>query len=116
MALSKTEIGKNGERIAAGFLKRIGYSVLETNYRFGHKEIDLICRDGDYIVFVEVKARSGIGHGLPAESVGTVKKANLRTAAAMYLRKRGTPDAFCRFDVVEVYLENGAVRHIPDAF
>ena len=116
MALNKTRIGQTGERMAARFLEKMGYGVLETNYRFGHKEIDLICRDGDYIVFVEVKARSGTGHGLPAESVDARKRSHLRVAASIYLQQMGTPDAFCRFDVVEVYLESGFVRHIPDVF
>lgn len=116
MALNKTEIGKNGERAAADYLKSIGYSILEKNYRFGHKEIDLVCLDGDYIVFVEVKSRSGVEYGLPAESVNARKRAFLRMAASMYLKKKGMPDAFCRFDVIEVFLSDGKLNHIRDAF
>ena len=116
MALNKTEIGKAGERTAAEYLRGIGFSILEKNYRFGHKEIDLVCLDGDYIVFVEVKARSGLEHGLPAEYVNARKQSFLRMAASMYLKQKGTPDAFCRFDIVEVYLKDGTVHHIPNAF
>ena len=116
MAVSKTRIGREGEELAARHLREMGYEILERNWRFGHKEIDLICVDGDYIVFVEVKARSDTEHGLPAESVTPQKIRYLRMAAEMYLQKTGNTESFCRFDVVEVYLSDGFVRHIADAF
>ena len=108
--------GDRGERRTALYLILRGYRILERNYTFGHKEIDLICVDGDYIVFVEVKARSDTEHGLPAESVTPQKIRYLRMAAEMYLQKTGNTESFCRFDVVEVYLSDGFVRHIADAF
>ena len=116
MAVTKTETGRVGEELAAAYLIREGFTILERNRHCGHKEIDLICRDGEYIVFVEVKARSTTQYGEPSEFITPLKQYRVRTAAQMYLQKRGLTDAFCRFDAVEVFLQDGSIRHIRDAF
>ena len=116
MAVNKTETGRLGEQMAEAYLKECGYAIIGRNVRCGHKEIDLICKDGSYIVFVEVKARTETDHGLPAECITQRKQALLRTAALMYLQKNGLADAFCRFDAIEVYLTTGKINHIPNAF
>ena len=116
MALNRREIGRNGESAAENYLRERGYQILAKNFQCGHKEIDLICRDGEYIVFVEVKARSSTEYGLPAECITFRKQQMLRMAAQMFLKKNGMPDAFCRFDAVEVFLSDGRIHHIENAF
>ena len=108
--------GEAGEQIALDYLLKRGYALLCRNYRYGHKEIDLIVRQGERIVFVEVKARSGISYGRPAEFVDARKRRNLIMAAEGYLSENGLTDAPARFDVAEVYLPEGRVAYIEDAF
>lgn len=107
--------GEKGERLALKQLKRQGYRLLEKNYRHGHHEIDLIMEQGEYIVFVEVKARS-TDFSLPREAVNAHKQHCLRLAAGAYLQQNSLENRFCRFDVVEVYLSSGQIEHIVNAF
>ena len=116
MDLTKTQIGRQGEELAAKHLKKSGYKILERNYRSGHQEIDLVCRDGDYIVFVEVKARSSTAFGTPAEHITARKQAYLQKAALAYLAENGLTEQPARFDAVEVFLPEGRIHHIPNAF
>ena len=109
------EIGSRHELQAAAFLTDRGYVILEKNYRCRTGEIDLIAKDGGYLVFVEFKFRSSKGSGDPAEAVDAKKKSRIAGAARYYLLTRGygeeTP---CRFDVVAVLEDE--VRLIQDAF
>ena len=116
MDLTGTQIGRMGEELAWKFLKKAGYRLLERNYRSGHQEIDLICRDGDYIVFVEVKARSSVEFGTPAASITGRKQAFLKKAALAYLVEKGLIEQPARFDAIEVYLSEGRINHIKNAF
>lgn len=112
-------LGARGEALAARRLKRLGYRILERNYRCAAGEIDLIAIDGDVLVFVEVKTRSTADYADPAESVGRSKQAKLRRAARHYLGTRHAQECPCRFDVVTVvWPQNGkpAVEHFPAAF
>jgi putative endonuclease len=83
-------------------LRSLGYTILARNFRCPLGEIDIIARQGDIIVFVEVRATRGPGFGLPEESIRTRKKAKLRRLAAYYLQKMGLEECVCRFDVVGV--------------
>lgn len=112
----RAETGKQGEDIALAYLKKRGYHPLERNYRHGHHEIDLIMRDGIYLVFVEVKTRASVQYGSPAEFVTAKKRRNLILAAEAYMQEKHCTDAFGRFDVVEVFTADGTVNHIRDAF
>lgn len=114
--MTTTSIGRRGEDLALRYLEKLGYILLARNYRDGSREIDLVLGDGDTIVFAEVKARSGIGFGTPAEFVGREKQRQLTRAAQTYLMKHSLLDAPARFDVVEIYLSSGAVNHIKNAF
>ena len=116
MAVTTTQTGKKGEGMACAFLLRKGFSLVCRNYRYGHQEIDLVMRDADTLVFVEVKARSGVRFGTPAECVTPIKQKRLLLAAQGYLLEHGLTDAPARFDVVEVYLDTGTVTHIENAF
>lgn len=111
--------GRAGEAAAARHLEAKGHRVLERGFRTRNGEIDLVTRDGDTIVFVEVKTRSGTAHGRPAEAVGPRKRSRLLRAARHWLHRRGAGESPCRFDVVEVLSRPGAadlVEHLPDAF
>ena len=100
---------------AASFLKTQGYQILERNYRCKKGEIDLIAREGQYLVFVEVKYRSTNESGLPEEAVDLRKQRQISRVAAWYLTEKGldiyTP---CRFDVVAI--EGEEIRLYRDAF
>lgn len=112
--VSPTQVrGGGGEERAAEFLVAQGLQVLSRNYRTRLGEIDLIARDGDVLVFVEVRLRAGRGFGGAAESVTPHKQRRIQSAAQMYLRQlRREPR--CRFDVIAV--EDNAVSWIKAAF
>ena len=106
--------GVKGEEIAERYLTDQGMVCLERRYREKCGEIDLIMKEGDYLVFVEVKARfhSGVGNGFQAVNVS--KQRRIARCAMLYLMKHHQLDAAVRFDVVEVNQEG--VFHIPNAF
>lgn len=110
-----------GEEQAARFLRRKGLKILGHRVRVGVRdELDLVAREGEVLVFVEVKTRQDEEFGSPASAVDRRKRRALTRAAVRYMRKlRGKPDFF-RFDVVEVVGEEGArdpsIRHIENAF
>jgi putative endonuclease len=103
------ETGSYGERVAAAFLRRRGYRILYRNFLTREGEIDLVCRDGEVLAFVEVRSRASVDFGRPAETVTPAKEKALRQAAARYLELLNRPDIFYRFDVVEVMLVTGEV-------
>ncbi|MDL2258311.1 YraN family protein [Eubacteriales bacterium OttesenSCG-928-K08] len=107
--------GAHGERLARAYLEAQGFICIGQNIRVGRNELDLVMRDGDYIVFVEVKARSSKAFGLPREAVDAKKQASLIRAAGGYLAKHA-PDANARFDVVEVDILSENVTYIKNAF
>ena len=108
--------GADAERQAAQALERVGLRVVERNVRFRGGEIDLVCRDGETWVFVEVKARQPGWDAGAAAAVSWQKQRRLVRLAQLYLKSRGLRDARCRFDVVEVTLGDGALRHLVSAF
>jgi putative endonuclease len=111
--------GELGERAARKHLKRLGLKFLTANFRTPRGEIDLICRDGDCLVFVEVKTRSSEEWTRPAAAVNAERRRRLTRAALDYLRLLRNPPVKLRFDIVEVLLSDGAVRevrHLPNTF
>ncbi len=104
-----TEAGNYGERVAASFLRRRGYRVLIRNFKTTRGEIDLVCRHGEVLVFVEVKSRGSVEWTRPAEAVGPEKEEALRLAAQRYLELLERDDVTYRFDAVEVELKAGKV-------
>jgi putative endonuclease len=115
----KDALGRFGEDVAVRHLTDAGFGILERNWRCREGEIDIVARDGRFIVFCEVKTRSGTGFGLPAEAVGRAKAARLRRLAARWLAERRPGDADVRFDVVAIRRSPSApllVEHIRDAF
>jgi putative endonuclease len=108
--------GLDGERRAAAALERTGLRVVARNVRLPGGEIDLVCRDGDVWVFVEVKARQPGWDAAPAAAVSWQKQRRLVRLAQRYLRWRGLRDVRVRFDVVEITIGGEAPRHLRSAF
>ena len=96
------QFGKESEEIAAKYLKKKGYRILEHNYHTQLGEIDIIARDKKTIVFVEVKARRSYRFGDPKEAVTPKKQRTISMVALSYLKKAGLEQASARFDVVTV--------------
>ncbi len=94
--------GKQGEDRAATYLTAGGYTIIERNFTSRYGEIDLVCRDGDTLVFVEVKTRRPSGFGTAAEAVSRPKQRRLISAAQDYLQKTGDSHSSVRFDVVTI--------------
>ena len=97
-------VGKLGERVALGFLKRSGYRILETNFRTPFGELDVGARHEGHIVFVEFKARASISLGPPCLSVTRSKQRHIIRSALVYLKRRNLVDSNWRIDVVSVTL------------
>ena len=111
--------GELGERAAKKFLQQAGLKFLTANFRSERGEIDLIFRDEDCLVFIEVKTRSSEEWSRPADAVDARKKKLLSQTALDYLRLLKNPQVKFRFDIVEVLLTDGAVRevrHLPNSF
>jgi putative endonuclease len=96
------QFGKKSEKLAAEFLKRTGYRIVETNYQSTVGEIDIIAKERDSLVFVEVKARSSRRFGSPKGAVTPAKQRKLSMAALDYLKKNDQINAKARFDVVAI--------------
>ncbi|MDX1429829.1 MAG: YraN family protein [Rhodothermales bacterium] len=119
-------VGRVGEGLAATFLENQGYRILERNYRFEGAEVDLVCFEpdskyelGGEIVFVEVKARSGVGFGLPEQAVTEEKKRRIIKASRAYLYESKLERSPCRFDVISILLKGDSephIEHFKDAF
>jgi putative endonuclease len=114
---TKSAIGNKGEEIALKHLLEKGYKILEKNWRFRHKEVDIIATDSTNLVIVEVKTRTNDIYGDPEQSVTFQKQDYLIAAAEQYLNIKDltTP---VRFDIITIVLEQGKfiLNHIEDAF
>jgi len=111
--------GQLGERAAKKHLQKAGLKFLMANFRSPRGEIDLVFRDADCLVFVEVKTRSSEDWTRPAAAVNAHKRRLLSQTALDYLRLLRNPPIKIRFDIVEVLLQDGAVRevrHLPNTF
>jgi putative endonuclease len=111
--MNRKSIGALGEKLAQDFLKKKGYSIVETNYRCREGEIDIVARHRDCLVFVEVRTKSNLEFGIPEESITTTKMQHLRLAAEHYLQHRSqSPDSW-RIDFVAVEIDhNQRLRRI----
>jgi putative endonuclease len=111
-------LGSEGEDLAVRFLQKKGYRIVARNYKTPVGEIDIIARDGDTIVFVEVKTRTDISFGYPFEAVNKRKRQKLKNLALLYLKRQGK-ESPVRFDVLSIFcMDNGKkdIEHIKDAF
>ncbi len=107
-----------GEEAAARFLEKRGFTLLARNYRTPVGELDIIARDRQHLLFVEVKTRRSAAFGAPAEAVGAHKQRQIVRAAQWYLATARYPDLQPRFDVIAVLVGSGepVISHIPNAF
>jgi putative endonuclease len=111
--------GALGERAAEIHLKAQGMKFLARNFRSPRGEIDLVFRDGDCLVFAEVKTRSSEDWARPAAAVNAERRRRLSQCALDYLRLLKNPPVKIRFDIVEILLKDGEVceiRHLPNTF
>ena len=114
-------LGREGERLAQGYLRRQRFKILYRNFRAPHGgEVDLVCRDKtcDALVFVEVKTRRGLGYGAPGEAVTRDKQKLIARGALAWLRLLDKPDILFRFDIVEIVFDGSEPKFnlIKDAF
>lgn len=111
-------IGDKGEDLSAAYLQKHGYEILERQYRKLGGEIDIIAQKDDCLVFCEVKARSSLQYGRPAEAVSLRKQQRIIHTATCYLQENNLEDIACRFDVIEIYHkpEGDFLQHLKNAF
>lgn len=113
------ELGRRGEALAAALLQREGWTILDRNYRLGHKEIDLVARHGRIVAFIEVKARTGLNYGHPLEAITRAKREEIRRVAGAWITRHGRRSDLYRFDAIAVVYDGGAaprVEHVEDAW
>jgi putative endonuclease len=119
MTRSGSHLGEAGEQAAKAYLQAQGFTILHENYATPLGEIDLIAREGEVTVFVEVKARTTDTFGPPEASVTLAKQRQIAKVAALFLQREGLGASACRFDVVSVSYRGAAgpeIRLIRDAF
>lgn len=111
------ELGRKGEELAVEHLKAIGYEILELNWFSNHLEIDIIAKDGNELVIVEVKARSSDSYEHPSEAVSTKKIRFLVNAAEAYILENNS-NCDTRFDVISIVFSgrNFELEHFVNAF
>jgi putative endonuclease len=109
--------GKTGEEIAAQYLQDQGYEILERNWNFGQKEVDIIAEDGERLIIAEVKTQKNKRFGPPEFRVNKTKQKHLIQAANAYIMRKRI-DREARFDILAVIADGTKeeVHHIPDAF
>jgi putative endonuclease len=109
--------GRRSELLAIDYIRSLGYRIVVSPYRTKTGEVDVIARDGDVLVFIEVKARQNLEP--PEDSVGYRKKQRIISAAHAYLSRYRLHDTAYRFDILTVTVQPGSkpqFRHLPDAF
>jgi putative endonuclease len=115
-----TEVGAGAERAAVDYLRRAGMRVLERNYRCKLGEIDVVAQQGPTLVFIEVRSVGARASHRPAETIDHAKRRRIIRAAQWFVKQHRMLNVPCRFDVVEVYLdenqEPARVVHTPHAF
>lgn len=112
---NKRRLGTKYEEIAAKHIEANGYKILSKNFRCKTGEIDIIARDKNYLVFIEVKYRSSLKRGYPEEAISVYKANKIINTAKYYMLSNNVPfDTPCRFDVVTILSEN--INIIKNAF
>jgi len=112
------DLGKKGEQLAVEFLAKKGVQILERNWRYRRAEIDIIAKEGDVLLFVEVKTRSDVYFGRPESFVSQRKRDLMADASAVYMEEIGH-DWEIRFDIIAIIVHNEmhhSIDHIKDAF
>lgn len=116
---NKRDIGKEGEDIAAKYLKEKDFEIIARNYHYSHGEIDIIANDTNQLVFVEVKTRLNLEYGEPEYAINPKKIKQIKKMAELYLFDKEIEESDCRFDVVAIILgdsSNPTITHYENAF
>ena len=111
------ELGKIGEDIASKYLSKNNYEIIERNFRCKQGEIDIIAKEKDEIVFIDVKTRSSVVCGRPSEAVDETKQKHIKKATKYYIYLNKLENYYIRIDVIEVYFKNNKfyINHIKQA-
>lgn len=104
------ELGRIGENIIADYITKLGYKVVERNFECNQGEIDIIAKDKEELVFIEVKTRTDISYGEASEAVTDTKKRHLINSIKYYIYKQKLENQPIRIDVAEVYIKCGKVK------
>jgi putative endonuclease len=114
---STKEIGEIAEGLAQQYILKLGYKIKDTNWHFGHLELDIVAQDGDQLVIVEVKSRNGIRYEHPSEAVTNTKIKRIVEAAEAYIFEKDLHTE-TRFDVITVifFKQSHELEHFKDAF
>ena len=116
MPSPRARLGAQGEAIAVAHLESLGFSLTARNYRTRYGEVDLVARDRETLVFVEVRTRRGTAYGTPEESVTARKRERLAKTAALYLQEHGLEHQPWRVDLVAITLSRegpALINHLP---
>ncbi|WDV47681.1 YraN family protein [Clostridiaceae bacterium M8S5] len=117
MKTNNKEQGQKGEDIAIKYLKKLKYKILERNYAKKTGEIDIIAKDKEIVVFIEVKARKSDNYGNPSDAVNTAKQKNIIKTALLYQSINKLNNTQFRFDIVEVFMhKKDKINHLINAF
>ncbi|PKK96130.1 MAG: YraN family protein [Tenericutes bacterium HGW-Tenericutes-4] len=106
--------GNYGEQLAVRYLKKQKYEIIEQNFITKLGEIDIIAKENDTLVFIEVKTRKTAEFGLPREAVTKYKQNKIRQVATDYLKQNKSLNSLCRCDVIDILDDN--ITHIKNAF
>ena len=112
--MSRKRTGEIGENEVSHYLEKMGWKILERNFRFQRKEIDIIAKKGDIVAFVEVKRRKTGGFGKGMEAVGQLKRDNIIYAAKAFIQRNRLSCCRIRFDVASI--DPDSFTYIEDAF
>jgi len=115
--ISQREIGDIAEGLARQHILKLGYTILATNWHFGHLELDIVAQDGEELVIIEVKSRNGIRYEHPSEAVTNTKIKRIVEAADAYIQEFDS-ERETRFDVITVIFvdKHFELEHFKDAF
>lgn len=119
MSLSSDQFGKYGEDLACKLISDKGFEIIERNYQYGKGEIDIIAKDKNTLVFIEVKSRKNLEFGAPEYGITRNKVKQVQKIAGAYLYDKNIKDIDIRFDVITVLKEgntNPVINHIENAF
>jgi len=116
--MNNAKKGEYGEAVVLGFLEAKGYILIVQNYKRASGEIDIVAKDRDYIVFIEVKYRRGRKFGTGFDNIaGSGQNRRIIKTAKIFLYENGLWEANCRFDIIEVFGREGLeIEHIENAF
>lgn len=117
--MNRQALGHWGEQVAAAHLERLGWTIVDRNFRAGRHEVDLVARRGEVVAFVEVKTRSGERFGHPLTSIIEKKRRSIERVAEAWVARFGDRGVRCRFDVISIVgrgLNGFRMQHFEDAW